>query len=228
MEREAQKGEDYYLLGKIKYESDPTNAKYVSELAKQAQVLQKNGEAVGLWLELLALIEADPQSPGYKELVKTSNGDPLSEIYTQLAAAYLLLEHYQEALKASNKAMACKIKSKEAIHIYATCEIMGGELSKAHFILEELLKTMPDYPPALYLMAVTFCLEGEEKKARDIFQLLRQKRMLLAPVLNKLARQLHACGRKNDAQRIVHATIENEIGDEETNSLIEELRKDVN
>ena len=40
MERDAQKGEDYYLLGKIKYESDPTNVKYIYELAKQAQVLE--------------------------------------------------------------------------------------------------------------------------------------------------------------------------------------------
>jgi len=34
MERDAQKGEDYYLMGKIKYESDPTNMKYIYELAK--------------------------------------------------------------------------------------------------------------------------------------------------------------------------------------------------
>ena len=97
MERDAQKGEDYYLLGKIKYESDPTNVKYIYELAKQAHLLNKYDEAVELWLKLLSLIEADPQSPGYKEIAKISYGDPLPEIYIQLASAYLLLDRYEEA-----------------------------------------------------------------------------------------------------------------------------------
>ena len=70
MERDSQKGEDYYLLGKMKYESDPTNVKYINELAKQAQVLNKYEEAVELWLKLISLLEANLQSSDYKEIAK--------------------------------------------------------------------------------------------------------------------------------------------------------------
>ena len=131
MERDAQKGEDYYLLGKMKYESDPTNVKYIYELAKQAHVLNKYEEAVELWLKLLSLIEADPQSPNYKEIARNSYGDPLPEIYIQLASAYLVLERYEEALAAARKAMEAKIKLKEYVHVYAHCEIIAGSLEKA-------------------------------------------------------------------------------------------------
>ncbi|MEN6487413.1 MAG: glycosyltransferase, partial [Smithella sp.] len=50
--KDMQKGEDYYLLGKMKYESNPANVKYIHELAKQAHLLGKYEEAKELWLKL--------------------------------------------------------------------------------------------------------------------------------------------------------------------------------
>ena len=221
MERDAQKGEDYYLLGKIKYESDPTNLKYIYELAKQAHLLKKYDEAVELWLKLLSFMEDDPQSTGYKEIAKISYGDPLPEIHIQLASAYLLLNRYEEALTSAIKAMRAKVRLKASVCIYAQCEIIIGSSEKAMSALEELLSTTPDYPPALLLVTIIFCLKGNKNKSRELFQLLRQKGVQITAPLNKFAKQLHAYGRKDEALLILDATIENKINNEETMNLLD-------
>lgn len=225
LERDSQKGEDYYLMGKMKYESDPANVTYINELAKQAQVLNKHEEAVELWLRLLSLVQNDPESPGYKEIARVSSGEPLSEVYIQLASAYLLLDRYEEALAAARKAMESKITLKEYVHIYAHCEIIVGSLSKALAALEELLKTTPGYMPALFMMAVIFCLEGQKERTRELFQMLLREKVQITPLLNKIAKQLQANGKRGAALLVLEATIENGLQDEETGNLIESLRK---
>ena len=77
-----------------------------------------------------------------------------------------------------------------------------GSLEKAFCALEELLKTMPDYPPALLLMAVIYCLEGKKEKAQELFQLLRQKGVQITTNLNKFAQQLLIHGKKAEASLI--------------------------
>jgi GT2 family glycosyltransferase/acetyltransferase-like isoleucine patch superfamily enzyme/2-polyprenyl-3-methyl-5-hydroxy-6-metoxy-1,4-benzoquinol methylase/Flp pilus assembly protein TadD/glycosyltransferase involved in cell wall biosynthesis len=226
MEREAKKDQDYYLLGKIKYESDPTNLKYIYELAKQAHLLHKYEETVELWLKLLSLIEADHQSPGYQEIAKISYGDPLPEIYIQLASAYLLLERYEDALEAALKTIDAKVKRKEYVVIYAHCEVMVGSLEKASQVLEELAQTTPDYPPAMLLMAVIFCLEGKNENARKFFQLLRQKGVHTTSNLNKFAKQFHRNNKKDEALLILNAVVENKLNNEETAKLFEEIQKE--
>jgi len=224
-EREAQKDEEYYLLGKKKYESDPTNMKNIYELAKQAHVLGKHGEAVALWLELLSLIEAGPQSVGSREIAKASYDDLKSEIYIQLAAANLSLDRYEEALDTARKAMRGKIKLKEYVHVYAHCEIIAGSLERAFDVLEELLKTMPDYAPALVLTAIIFSLEGKKEEAQGIFQALLSRRVEITPTLNKFVRQLHAHGKKDEALVILNTAIENHLQDAETEGLVRESRR---
>lgn len=224
-QKDLQKGEDYYLLGKIKYENDPTNMKYILELARQAQVLNKYEEAVELWLKLISLLQANPDPKAYRELVLSTQGDPLSEVYIQIASAYLMLDRFEEALAAARKAIEGKIKLKEYVHVYAHCEIIAGSLNKAYGELEELLKTIPDYPPALLLTAVIFHLEGEKGKAQDIFRFLRQKRVQITPLLNKYARQFQIHGRKNEALLILNAVIENKMNNAETIKMLKEFQK---
>jgi cytochrome c-type biogenesis protein CcmH/NrfG len=219
------KGEDYYLLGKMKYESDPANVKYINELAKQAQVLNRYEEAVELWLQLLSLLEADPGSPGYLEIARVSYGEPLSEIYIQLAAAYLMLDRYEEALSASRKAVQTGTKRKEYIHIYAHCEIVAGSSDRAFSALQALLEATPDYAPALFMTAVILCLKGETEKAREGFESLVRSHVQITPSLNKIARQLHAHSRKDEAFLILDAAMENRLNDEETRCLLESFRE---
>jgi GT2 family glycosyltransferase/SAM-dependent methyltransferase/predicted Zn-dependent protease len=221
--RDSQKGEDYYLLGKMKYESDPTNVKFINELAKQAQVLNKYEEAVELWQKLISLVDPDPESLSYKEIARISYGNPLSEMYIQMASAQLMLDRYEEALMAARKAMETKIRRVEYVHVYAHCEIIAGSLEKAFSALEELLETTPEYPPALFMMAVIYCLEMKREKAHELFQSLLRRGVQMTPLLNKTAKQFHGLGKRDEALRILNATVENRIGDEETTSLRDAL-----
>jgi glycosyltransferase involved in cell wall biosynthesis/Tfp pilus assembly protein PilF len=224
-QKDLKKGEEYYLLGKIKYENDPTNTKYVLELARQAQVLGKHEEAIELWLKLISLFqEAPPDTLAYQHVIQSTYGDPLSEIYTQLASAYMMLNRYEEALEAARKAIDCKIKLKEYVHVYVHCEIIAGSLTKAFRELEELLKTTPDYAPAVILMATIFCLEGKKEKVQESFQSLLQKNVNITPLLNTYARQLRTHGKKDEALLILNAIIENKISNAETMNLLNDLQ----
>ena len=102
------------------------------------------------------------------------------------------------------KRLETEIKLKEYVHVYAHCEIIAGSLDKAFSALEELLKTTPDYAPALFLKAVIFCLEGKIGKAQGLFQLLLQKGVQITPLLNKIAKELHAGGKRNEALLILN------------------------
>lgn len=221
-EKDSQKGEEYYLLGKMKYESDPTNAKYINELAKQALVLNKIEEAVELWLKLLSLIENKPQSPGYREIALSSHGDPIAEIYSQLATAYLGLDRFDEALSSARKSMKAEVRLHAYLHIYAQCEIIAGSLEKAYAALLEILETTPDYPPALFLEAIIFCLQGEKDKVRKLFQFFREKRIEITTLLHTIARRVHSSGNNAGALVILNAAIDNNISNTETEKLLEE------
>jgi glycosyltransferase involved in cell wall biosynthesis len=226
IQKDTQKGEDYYLLGKIKYENDPTNLKSILELAKQAHLLNKYEEAAELWIRLLALMETDRQSPGYQEIVKSSHGgDPLPEIYIQLATTYLMLDRFDEALQIATKAIESKVKLKEYVNSYALCEILAGSLEKASYELEEILKTTPDYAPALLLTAVVACLKGEGERAHELFELLKQKNLQITGNLNKLAKQLDTRGKSDQALLVLTAMIDNKISNAETMALLEEFQK---
>jgi glycosyltransferase involved in cell wall biosynthesis len=225
-QKDQQKGADYYLLGKIKYESDPTNVKYIMELAKQSQVLHKFEEAVELWLKLLSIFYNNTDSPDYREIAKISYGDPIAEIYTQLAHAYLMLDRFDEGLVAARKAMQSKIKLKEYIHVYAHCEIIAGLLNNAFCALEEVLKTTPDYPPAVLLKAIIFCLEGKKEKAAESFQSLRNTTIQLTPLLNRYAQQFQIYGKRAEALLLLNAMVENKLNDGLTMRLIEENKQE--
>lgn len=224
MEKELQKGEQYYLMGKLKYESDPNNVAYVNELAKQAQVLHKYEEAADLWLRLLSLIEGKPDSPGYQAMARISFGEPVPEIYMQLAAAYLMMDRYQEALKAARRGITDKQRPKEYVHIYAHCEIVGGSLENAYSAIEALLDETPDYPPALLMKAIILYLKDDHDQANALFEGLIRKDVLITPVLNQMARHLHAHDKKMEALHIIQAVFENKINDEETKTLLNEFK----
>ena len=205
-ERELIKSEEYYLLGKMKYESDPTNVKYVYELAKQAQELKRYEEAVQLWLELLSLLMENPESSGYKTIAAISYGEPLPEIYIQLASAYVMLGRFEEALEVAGKAMEeTKGKLPAYVRVYAYCEIVAGSMDRASSALEELLNTMPDYLPGMFLRAVIYCLEEKEEKAKELFQLLRLKGVPVLSPLKDLSEKLSIYGKKDEAELILQA-----------------------
>lgn len=225
IKRDEQKGQDYYLLGRIKYESDPNNVKYIYELAKQAQVLKKDEEAVELWLKLLSKVESDRQSADYREIARISFGEPVAEIYMQLASAYIALECFEDALAAGRKAIETPDPRNENIHVYAHCEIIAGSPDKALQTTEDLLKKNPDYIPAQMMKAIALTLQGEKSKALDIYQALLKKGARITINLNTLARQFILQGKKEKALQMIEALFDSHIHDDETARLKNELLK---
>jgi glycosyltransferase involved in cell wall biosynthesis len=224
--KDLKKGEDYYLLGKIKYENDPANMKYVLELAKQAQILNKLDEAVDMWQKLIALIQsADKQSANYKNIVHMCQADPLSESYLQLASAYLTQNRFAPALEAARKAMEGHIRSKEYIYVCAQCELVAGAPERMLPELENLLQSVPDYPPALLMTAVIHALAGQKEKTSEIYRRLLQKHIQITPLVNKFARLLQDNGRTGQAGILLRSLAENRIGNRETAALLEEFKK---
>jgi GT2 family glycosyltransferase/Tfp pilus assembly protein PilF len=219
MERETQKYEMYYLLGKMKYESDPINVKYINELAKQAHWLNKYDEAIDLWTKLLAILENDPQSDAYRQIAKVSYGEAIAEIYTQIAAVYLMSGRYREALQAASKANQRKEKRNEHILMYAHCEVISGSLNAAVSAVEEILKADPNQPPALFLKAVILHLEEINEQSMSIFRFLLDSRIHLTPVLNSIIRQLNDHGKRKEALSLLNLEFTFGIQDEETQTL---------
>lgn len=224
-DRETRKDRDYYLLGKAKYESDPNDVKYINELARQAHLIGKYEEARDLWLKLLNLLEADPQSAGFAEIARITQGDPLSDIRTQLAAAYLALNQFDEALAQAKLAMTATQKPAGQVYVYAIAEIIAGSPEAAWKEIEPIMKQTPDYAPGIFLSAVIACLKGEREKSSALFYQLKQKQFdLLTPRLNHLIGQLRAFGKTVEAMRVTVAAIENNISNEETLQLYAALQ----
>jgi tetratricopeptide (TPR) repeat protein len=219
------KGEDYYLLGKIKLQNDPTNLKSIQELARQARKLGKYEETIELCMQLIHFSKANPDSEAYTQQKYLSNATPLSEAYMNIASSYLMLDRYDEALSASQKAMEFNPTLKEFVQTYANCEIIAGSVDKASAALHELLKTTPGYPPALLLVAVVFCIQGQFEKMQELFKMLLNKRFEITQALNTMARQLGIQGKNNEVLSILNATIENRIANQETMNLLEMLQK---
>jgi tetratricopeptide (TPR) repeat protein len=138
-------------------------------------------------------------------MARLSFGEPVAEVYIQLAAACLMLDRYEEALAIARKAMAAGATPKEHVHIYAHCEIIAGSLDAAMAALSALLETTPDYTPALFLTGVVLCLMGKEEPAQEIFQPLRERGVDIAGALDKLSGHLAAQGRKDRAEQLAAA-----------------------
>lgn len=226
-ERDLRKGEDYYVLGKIKYENDPTNATYIHELARQAQTLGKYEESIELFLKLLELAEVNAETKAYLKLNHPLRMNPETEVYILLTSSYLVLDRYDEALSASRKAVELSPALKEVVQTYAICEIVAGSPDKAYNALHGLLMTMPDYPPAILLLAVFFCIQGQVEKVRDLFRLLSNKGFNLTPSLNTIAKQLHTNKRNRESISILKAAIENRMSNQGTIDLLETVEKTI-
>ena len=226
-DREARKDQEYYLLGKAKYENNPGDVKSINELARQAHLIGKYEEAKNLWLKLLGILEADPHAPGFAEIARVTEGDPLSDIRTQLAAAYLGLNQFDEALAEARKAMSAPQKPAGEVYVHAVAEIIAGSPDNALKELEGVLEKNPSYAPGLYLKAVINCLKGERETAGKLFLTLRQKQFdLLTPRINHLIGQLRVFGKTAEAMRLAVAAIESNISDEETVRLYTALQSE--
>lgn len=221
--KDFQKGEEYYLMGKIKHENDPTNVRYIIELAKQAQLLSKNEEALELFQKALDLLGNDREAPVYKDIVVFTFGDPIAELYAYIATSCLHLKRFDEALEAAHKSMQTEVRLKEYITIYAQCEIIAGSLEKALFFIEEQLQATPDYVPAMIFKAAVLCLEDQKEGLKELSQVMLQNRDQVTAVFNVLTMKLHQNNMRDKALLLASVAFDNHIITEETHDTLQLL-----
>lgn len=224
-ERDLEKGDHYYRLGKEKLDADPKNRKALIELARQAQALGKHDEAIEIWTKLLDLARNSPAPEANMKLLPPSKPGLQSEAYLQLASACLRLDRLDDALAMAQKAMDFRPVPKEALQTYATCEILSGSIDKALAAINESLEMEPEYPPALLLLAIVSCLRGEIERMQEIFEILLNKQFNITPGLNGVARQLQLKAKIRESISILNAAIQYRIGDQETTQLLETVQK---
>jgi GT2 family glycosyltransferase len=225
--KDIQKGEDYYLLGKIKYESNPHDVKNIYELAKQASVLGKHMEAVELLRKLLTKMEEKPESENHKNMLLLTRPGLTAEIYTILASTYLRLGRYDEARESAEKAIAVPDKDRSAIVIYSECEIIAGSLENAAKELEALLTQDTDYPPARMTGLILSVILEKKEEAKNFLAAFGRGNLSVIQFINTFAGHLHATGRGDAAMKLLAFFKENNIATEETIRLMEKIEAEV-
>lgn len=201
-EKTVAKGEDYYLLGRKKLKETGGDAMAIQELAIQAGELGRHGEAVELWQKL---IEIQP-------------GNAFA--YFNKGYSHLKLKQYAETIRTSKKALELNPDLKEAVLNYANGELVTGDIDKAVALLNNVIKRIPEYPPALGLLAATLAAKGERAKALSHFSRLSQMGFDCIDYLYDLADMLALEGRYKAAVLLLEAAIESNNTHQDTQSLL--------
>jgi tetratricopeptide (TPR) repeat protein len=204
------KGEDYFLLGMEKLR-ESNDSKALFELAVQAGELDLFEDAIDLWEQFLRLNDQP------KELVLRA--------YINIGHAFVQTRRYDEAFAASRKAMELAPDSPGAVMNYSLSELWRGDLQKAVPFLEELLKSIPDYPPATGMLAVASLLAGEGDSAKILFGKLKAHGFLPEPYLLNHARKQIEADMVDRAIALLENATAAGFGSEELVSLLEECRK---
>jgi len=200
------KGNKYYRLSKKKLEGKGEDLKALSELAVQAGgEFGKYEEAVGLWKRVLKI---DPQNT--KALVN-------------MGGALIKLENYEAARTSSKMAMTLAPDLKEAVVLYATCEVLIGDAGKIILLLEKLLKEVPEYPLALAILAVAFGIEGERKKGLKQIRNITRMGFKIADYLQDMAERLISSGKTDSAVALLELAVESGKGTREIRELLDGL-----
>jgi O-antigen biosynthesis protein len=141
-EKNRHKQEQYYLLGLKKLNETGGDAASLAELALQATELTRYSEAEELWHRLL--------------LARPASVDAHFNLgYLHLVAGDLPTAH-SHALRAVELAP----EMKEAAFNLAKCELFLGESLGALKRCQQMLRSWPDYPPALSLFAAASLISG--------------------------------------------------------------------
>jgi tetratricopeptide (TPR) repeat protein len=119
---------------------------------------------------------------------------------------------FDDAYAVSKKAIELAPESASAVMNYGLSELWRGEPQRAVPFLEGLLKSTPDYPPAIGLLAVASLASGQADAARSLFEQLTIKGFLCEPYLLSHANKLIAADMVDRAAAILEAAITSGLG----------------
>jgi tetratricopeptide (TPR) repeat protein len=189
-ERVAEKGERYLELG-IKKLDESTSPKALFELAVQAGELDRHADAVSLFEQLLARPDT-PDELVFKAELNLGHG------YTQVG-------RHQDALQISRRALAHRLDSPDAIVNFALAQLWSGEVEEATAPLESLVRRLPDFAPAVGLLAVTKLLSHQWAVACRHLDRLSDLGLRSQPYLLEHVQKLLAVGRPERAHALMNA-----------------------
>jgi GT2 family glycosyltransferase/Flp pilus assembly protein TadD len=205
-ERDAAKEDAYYELGKVKLQEKGDDLQALSELAVTAGTIGKYEEAIGLWQRIIAL---KPDSV---------------TAFVNLGHLYLQLRRYEDALAVTKRAVELASDKKEAVLNYATSEVHAGDVKKAISVLEDLLKEIPEYPPAIGVLAAACCVGGEKEKGFAYVEKLKKLGFNCPEFLYQHARSLISAGRTHYAILLLEAAVESKHVNDDITLLLSELQ----
>jgi glycosyltransferase involved in cell wall biosynthesis/tetratricopeptide (TPR) repeat protein/GT2 family glycosyltransferase len=196
------KGEIYFDIGQKKLAEMGGDINALRELAIQATILEKNQLALELWKKLLGL---------------NPNPKLAALAYVNVGTIYNRLEKFDDALDAGQKAVANDPDLKEARYNLAMAELHCENAQNAISILEDLLGSFSDYPPAQFILSAACCCAGQQEKGHDGIRKLKNTPLgahLEMPCI-ELARSLLAAKKMEYALKVLGAAIECDIVNKE-------------
>jgi tetratricopeptide (TPR) repeat protein len=197
-EKLGRKGKTYFDIGLKKLSEMGEDIRALWELAVQATVLEKNQQALELWQRLLAL---------------NPNPKLAANAYVNMGNIYNRLGIFEDALNAGKKAVECDPDLKEAQYNQALAELQCGDATKSISILEDLLNSFPDYPPAQFILSAAYCCADSKEKGLDGIRKLKNTPLgghLEIPCL-ELAQSFLAAKKVEYALLVLGAAIECDI-----------------
>jgi tetratricopeptide (TPR) repeat protein len=183
------KGNDYYILGKVKLKRNNDDLKALSELAIQAGELANYNEAIELWNRVLSI---NPNNPS---------------AYLSLGHALLMIGQHEKAYGSIQKALDLHHSFREAIIERSKCEICMGESSKAVSSLQDLLAKEPGHPTALSVLSAACFSSGREKEGMRHLRKLMKLGQGQQGTFRVLAKLLIETGQIESASKLLEASI---------------------
>jgi GT2 family glycosyltransferase/Flp pilus assembly protein TadD len=180
-----EKGRHYYQLGLKKLDAMRGDPIALRELAIQASEIGEYEQALTIWRKLLDVTPEDPcalMNAGY---------------------AFFQLKQYASAMACSRKAMALSPESREAALNYAAAELVAGDPRIAVQVLEPLLKSHLEYPPAHGRLAAAMILSGRVKEGVEQLDWLSERGFDATEMLEEQARELQGNDRTEQAEALL-------------------------
>jgi GT2 family glycosyltransferase/2-polyprenyl-3-methyl-5-hydroxy-6-metoxy-1,4-benzoquinol methylase/Flp pilus assembly protein TadD len=155
-EKNREKKESYYQMGKQKLLEHPDDLPAIGELAVQAAELEYYEEAIELWNRFLRIAP-----------------DSAVALFNK-GFSLMRLNRFSEALDVTRRALEVDNYHKEAAFNYGICALYAGEPREAITKLEFILKMYADHPPLLAVLTLLHRATGEIKCA-EVYQGILQR-----------------------------------------------------
>ncbi len=207
-ERTAAKTRVYHAMGRRKLSAAQTDPAALREAAIQASHLGRHEEALELW----------------QRFVQSQGGS--AEAFVNLASAFFNLRRYSEAAASAEKAMALAPSLKEAHFNAALANLMLGRAERAISILAPVVKKMPDYPAAAFILAACHACTGSETLFRESLRRLSSTALgtCLPISIADVAERLLSAGQRDYASILLQSAVRHNCTSPEIGSLIKHCR----